>query len=492
MDNSGTLALKQEVLIRLVKAFFSDNFEENTRLIPFDMRPKGSDVPFRCCIYKERAILRDRVIADLGFSIENDNEETSLSVYAKEALNRKTVEDNVLTVIGAACKGCVPNRMYVTNLCQGCVARSCQSACKFGAISIVNGKSYIDSSKCKNCKMCMAACPYNAIVKIAVPCEDACPVGAIEKDENGLAKIDHEKCISCGRCVKRCPFGAINEISNLIDVLRNIKEKKEVIAMIAPSIVGQFKGTIYQLKTAMIKAGFSDVYEVAQGADITTLNEAKEFVHRMNNLQPFMTTSCCAGYNELRKKHLTEINSFASETNTPMYYIAEIARKEHPEAVIVFISPCVAKRKEVQENNNVDYLMNYRELAALIEGRGINIEECEETYFKKESSKQGRNYGITGGVAGAVMKVCGKNTQIQPCIINCLNKDTIKQLRKYAKERSCPDGNLIEVMCCEGGCVGGNATLESGKSAAKSLQNLLSNSSDLIDESFVGCDTKLN
>ena len=234
MDNTGTIALKQEVLIRLTEAFFSEDFEEKTRLIPYDMRPKGSDVPFRCCIYKERAILRDRVIADLGFSIEEDNEETSLSKYAKMAIERDKTDEKVLTVIGAACKGCVPNQMYVTNLCQGCVARSCMSACKFGAISIVNGKSHIDSSKCKNCKMCMAACPYNAIVKIAVPCEDTCPVGAIEKDENGLAKIDHEKCISCGRCVKRCPFGAINERSQLIDILKNIKTKKEVIALIAP------------------------------------------------------------------------------------------------------------------------------------------------------------------------------------------------------------------------------------------------------------------
>ncbi len=479
MDNTGTIALKQEVLIRLTKAFFSDDFEEKTRLIPYDMRPKGSDVPFRCCIYKERAILRDRVIADLGFSIEDDNEETSLSKYAKMALERDKTDGKVLTVIGAACKGCVPNQMYVTNLCQGCVARSCISACKFGAISIVNGKSHIDSSKCKNCKMCMAACPYNAIVKIAVPCEDTCPVGAIEKDENGLAKIDHEKCISCGRCVKRCPFGAINERSQLIDILKNIKTKKEVIAMIAPSIVGQFKGNIYQLKTAMIKAGFSDVYEVAQGADVTTLNEAEEFKERMQKGESFMTTSCCAGYNELRKKHLTEINKYASDTKTPMYYIAKIVRKKHPGAKIIFISPCVAKRREVLENENVDYLMNYRELHALLTAKNINVEECEETGFETESSKQGRNFGVTGGVAGGVEKASDNCIEVKSCIINCLNKDTIKQLRKYAKDGICPDGNLIEVMCCEGGCIGGNATLEQQKTVRKLLQELIDKSSDI-------------
>ncbi len=477
MDNNGTLTLKQEVLIKLVEAFFSDDFEQNTRLIPFIMRPKGSDVPFRCCIYKERAILRDRVIADLGFSIEDDNEETSLATYAKESLKRETFNDKVLTVIGAACKGCVPNRMYVTNLCQGCVARSCKHACKFGAISIVNGKSQIDASKCKNCKMCMSACPYNAIVKIAVPCEDACPVAAIEKDEKGLAKIDHEKCISCGRCVKRCPFGAINEKSQLIDILKNIKAGKEVIALIAPSIIGQFKGNIYQLKTALIKAGFKDVYEVAMGADITAINEANEFKERMNNNEPFMTTSCCAGYNELRKKHLTEINKYASDTKTPMFYTAEIAKSEYPNAKIVFISPCVAKRKEVFENKNVDFLMNYTELNALLEGKKIKIEDCEETSFGRESSKQGRNFGVTTGVSGAVQKAA--NNEIKSCIINCLNKDTINQLKKYALEAKCNEGQLIEIMCCEGGCLGGNAVIENQKTAKKALQKLLDISKDI-------------
>ena len=479
MSDSGTAELRQDVLVRLVKAFFSDNFEENARLIPYDMRPKGSDVPFRCCIYKERAIIRDRVIAGLGFPIEDDNEETLLSEYAKKSVEREQTDDKILTVIGAACKGCVPNRMYVTNICQGCIARSCQRACKFGAIEIINGKSHIDSSKCKNCKMCMNACPYNAIVKIAVPCEDSCPIGAIEKDETGHAKIDQDKCISCGRCVKRCPFGAINEKSQLVDIMKNIKDKNEIIAMIAPSIAGQFKGSIYQLKTAMIKAGFTDVYEVAQGADITTRKESAEFKERMEKGEQFMTTSCCAGYNSLRKKHLTEINKFVSDTETPMYYIAEIVKEKHPNAKLVFVSPCVAKRREVQENKNVDYLINYIELQALLTGRDIKVEECEETMFDVESSKQGRNFGVTGGVANAVETLAGDDSHIKPFIINGLNKDTIKQLKKCAKDGVCAEGNLIEVMCCEGGCICGNAAIEQPRIIKKGLQTLLDKSENI-------------
>ena len=116
--------------------------------------------------------------------------------------------------------------------------------------------------------MCINACPYNAIVRLIVPCEQACPIGAISKGENGTATIDFEKCISCGKCVAACPFGAVNEKSHMIDVLKNIRDGKKVIAMFAPAIAGQFPGTIFQLKSAMLKAGFYDVYEVAQGADM--------------------------------------------------------------------------------------------------------------------------------------------------------------------------------------------------------------------------------
>jgi len=94
-NNSQSIHLKKEILVRIIKAFLSDNFEENTRLIPYDMRPKGADVPYRCCVYKERAILKERVKSGLGFALEDDDETKLLSEYAKEALDRKQPEENV-------------------------------------------------------------------------------------------------------------------------------------------------------------------------------------------------------------------------------------------------------------------------------------------------------------------------------------------------------------------------------------------------------------
>ena len=477
MNNSSkSIHLKKEILIRLVKAFFSEDFEEGIRKIPYDMRPKGSEVPFRCCIYKERAILKDRTIAGLGFSIEEDDETTLLSTYAKNAMGRKEVEKNTLTVLEAACKGCVPSQVYVTDLCQGCVARPCQSSCKFGAISIINGKSVIDSSKCKNCKMCIGACPYSAIVKITVPCESACPVGAISKNENGIARIDFDKCISCGKCVAACPFGAVHEKSHIIDILKNMKNGKKVIAMIAPSIVGQFPGTINQLRTAMLKIGFDNVYEVAYGADTTTRNEAKEFEERMEKNEPFMTTSCCAAYNNLVERALPEIKPYVSTTKTPLYYTAEYVKQIYPEALTVFVSPCVAKRSECMKNDNIDFIINYEELGALLVGLKIDVLTCEETEFDVESSKQGRNYGVTGGVAGAVASLA---EGVNPCVINGLNKDSIKELKNFAAQSSCPGCNLIEVMGCEGGCIGGNATINKTKISTKMITEYVNKSKDI-------------
>ena len=477
-----TTHLKREILVRLIKAFLSDNFEENTRLIPYDMRPKGHEVPYRCCIYKEREILRDRTIAGLGCSIEETDDSTLLSELAKDALKREKPDDKPLTVLTTACKGCVPSRIYVTDLCQGCVARPCENVCKFGAIKVTDGKSKIDPDKCKNCGMCAQVCPYQAIQKIIVPCENACPVNAISKNEDGYAQIDFDKCISCGKCSAACPFGAVHEKSQIIDVLKNIKSGKKVIAMVAPAIMGQLPCTPAQLKKAIMELGFFDVYEVAQGADVTTRTEAKEFVERMEAGEEFMTTSCCAGYNELVDRHIPEMKHFRSDTKTPLYYTAEIVKKEHPDAVTVFFSPCVAKRREALKNDNVDYVINYEELGAWFIALKIQVAECDESEFKTQASAQARNYAVIGGVANAVQTLLPEEIPAHQVIVDGLNKQSIRDLKKYAKNGVCELGNLIEVMACQGGCLGGNATVNAYKPALKQLSEYVNKSETIKEE----------
>jgi iron only hydrogenase large subunit-like protein len=279
-----------------------------------------------------------------------------------------------------------------------------------------------------------------------------------------------------------CPFGAVHEKSQLIDVLKNIVFCKKVIALIAPSIVGQFPGNVYQLKSAIIKAGFSDVYEVAQGADITAVNEAKEFEKRMESCGSIMTTSCCASYNQFIKKHLPEMRTFVSNTKTPLYYIAGKVKAEHRDALTVFIGPCIAKKNEVWENSNVDYVINYEELAALFNAKDIKVQDCKEEKFDIESSRQGRGFCITGGVVSAVSKVLETKNLVKPYIIDGLNKEAIRRLKRIVKDQKCAEGNLIEAMGCEGGCISGNATVCIPKVSIKAVKALSEQSKDITEK----------
>lgn len=484
-QETETKRLKREILIRIIRAFYSDNFKENTRLIPYEMRPKGSEVSFRCCIHKERAIVRSRVIAGLGGTIENDDERILLSSYAEKALARKRPDQNPITLLETACQGCPDSRIFVTDLCQNCIARPCINACKFGAISNKDGRSVVDQDKCKKCGLCMNACPYHAIAKTVVPCENVCPVGAITKSDNGYAQIDFNKCISCGKCVSACPFGAVHAKCQLIDVLNKFGKGQPVIAMIAPAIMGQFDCDAEQLHSALLKVGFDKVIEVAQGADITIQTEAHDFKTRMEEGHPFMTTSCCAAYKELVLRHMPEIKKYVSETQTPLYYTAELVKKEHPDAITVFLSPCFAKRKEVYDNPNVDYVLNFEEISAIFQALDMDLKTLEKKPFPITPSCEAKNFPIRGGVSKAVqnyLKKEGIEELAHPCLVCGLTKESVRELRRFAKTGVCPEGNLIEVMSCEGGCIGGNATLNPIKQAFKQVTEYSDKSPSLLED----------
>jgi iron only hydrogenase large subunit-like protein len=314
------------------------------------------------------------------------------------------------------------------------------------------------------------SCPYGAIHKSVVPCEDACPVNAITKDENGKEQIDIEKCISCGKCLQSCPFGAIVERSQLVDVLNLIHNSdKKVVAMLAPAVVGQFPFEIEQVVGALKKAGFADVVEVAAGADVTSRNEANEFVERMKEGAQFMTTSCCPAYYRAAKVHVPEIQPFVSNTKTPMYYTAEMLKKEQPDCVAVFVGPCLAKRTEAEYDPNVDYVLTFEEMGAMFVGAGIEIGDCEKAEFAKVSSAQGRQYPLSGGVAGAVGNLVEGQVEFRPERIDGLSKENIKLLKRYATKGS--ENNMIEVMCCEGGCIAGPGCIALAKKAAKQVES---------------------
>ncbi|MDR1457428.1 MAG: 4Fe-4S binding protein [Puniceicoccales bacterium] len=437
---------KKEILVRLIRMFDGQNFLENIGQISHEHKQDS----------EEAAVCRELAISILGLALEGDDGKESLDQCAQRALEREKPSSPPLTVLHCACNGCKTSHIHVTDLCQNCTKKPCLAACRFNAISNDGKRSIIDVKSCKKCGVCLRACPYGAIVKTIVPCENACPIDAITKDEGGRAVIDFTKCINCGKCMVACPFEAIQVRSQIIDVLKAIKSKKKVVALMAPALLGQFKCSAEQLHSAMKKIGFSFVYEVAVGAESTSFHEAKDLEERLARGEKFMTTSCCAAYNNLVKKHIPDLKPFVSTTGTPLFYTAEYAREKHGDGVLVFISPCLAKYEEVFANEKVDLILGCEEVEALFEAFSITPNECEEEAFPYQTAKEAREFAISGGVSQAVQSVLdprGKEVTFAP--INGLDREVVKDLKRFAKSGECEKGIVLEVMSCPGGCIGG-------------------------------------
>lgn len=470
-----TVYIKKEVLSRIARLYFEDRLLEDIEKLPVQMIKKD-DPPFRCCIYKDREIIKYRAIVSLGFTLENDFEIDTmlLSDYAKLALNREKPTFPILTFINEACKACVRTNYFVTNVCKNCVGKPCIMNCPKDAISTINNSANINPEKCINCGICMKVCPFHAIVYVPVPCEESCPVNAITKDEKGKENIDYNKCIFCGKCVRACPFGAVMEKSQIIDVIKSIKSNKNVVAMIAPSIVGQFDASIKKIASGLRLIGFRHIVEVALGADITAEIESKEFIERMERGDKLMGTSCCPAYTESVKKHAKDFESFVSHAKTPMAYTAELVKKEYPDSIRVFIGPCIAKKHEGLSNDEIHYVLTFEELDALFIAKDIDVTNCKEIDLDiKDATKIGREFPVSTGVAGALKEMLkDKNIEVREVFINGLTKPNVRLLNSYGKG-NCP-GNLVEVMSCEGGCIAGPAVISNFNISKKRLDNFLS------------------
>lgn len=466
------MIVRHKLLTELVKLWKEGTLIEKIDRLPINLSPKNSAHPGRCCVHKERAVWKYKSLPLLGLDMSDETDElTPLSEYVKITLDRadrNELKENIMCVIDEACSSCVQTNYEVTNLCRGCVARACIHNCKKDAVHLnpKTGKAEIDHDTCVNCGSCYRSCPYHAIVYIPVPCEEACPVKAISKDEHGVEHIDETKCIYCGKCMNACPFGAIFEISQTFDVLQSIRRGEKVIAIVAPAVLGQFETTIEQVYGALKSIGFSEVVEVAQGAMTTTENEGHELLEKIEEGLPFMTTSCCPSYIELVNKHIPAMKPYVSSTGSPMYYAARIVREKYPDAKVVFIGPCVAKRKEARRDEAVDYVMTFEEVGALFDAYGIDIKEVEKYPMEFTSVREAHAFGRTGGVTEAVRSYLKLDVDALNAIqVSNLDRKNIAQLSVYARTGKAP-AQFIEVMACEGGCITGPSsftTITDGK-----------------------------
>lgn len=455
-------------------AFESENdVKDAIEAIPYKITP-GDRPIYRESIWRERAICSERVRLSMGLSLRPEDVPVHITSGLRESdIADKYYEPPLMQVIPSACAACAPNLYKVTDNCRGCVAHPCTEVCPKGAVSIVNGRSFIDQSKCIKCGRCKAVCPYDAIAHHTRPCAEACGVKAIESDDLGRAKINNDKCVSCGMCMVSCPFGAIADKSQIFQLIRALKRGDEIMVEIAPAYVGQFgeKATPGRIKAALLKLGFRDVFEVALGADMGAVTEAHHYVEEVaSGKQPFMLTSCCPSWAMLAKRYFPETVDKISNALTPMVATARTIKKKHPEARVVFVGPCAAKKLEASRRtvrSDVDFVITFEELSAIFEAKGIDFEHFDEDEKLNDATGAGRGYAVAGGVANAIDKCIREyypETEVK--IEHCEGLEECRKMLLLAKMGK-KNGCLIEGMGCPGGCVAGAGTnIPIGKATA--------------------------
>ncbi len=436
--DKGIISVKHDVLNLVAKLAFEGKLDEERDNIPYKII-EGPAPQFRCCIYKEREIIRQRVrLAEGKAPGEKD-------------------DGNVIQVIPSACADCPIASYIITDNCQNCIGKSCMNSCKFGAITMDGRHPKIDPNKCRECGLCAKNCPFHVIVHLQRPCKFSCPVDAITYDENGISVIDDEKCIKCGQCIHKCPFGAIGSKTFIVDVINAIKSDRPVYALLAPATEGQFEGvTMASWRKALKNTGFTDMVEVGLGGDMTTSSEAEEWweAHEKGEKK---TTSCCPAFVNMIRKHFPESSDLISTTVSPMCAVSRMIKAKEPDAYTVFIGPCIAKKSEVVDQKiegNADAVLAFSELHAIM--LAVDTEHFEDIDGYQESSKFGKKYGNSGGVTASVVEYLNETGRDGNSLSVCKASGTqdCKKVLLQQKVGKLKE-DFIEGMACENGCVGG-------------------------------------
>lgn len=446
--------LKYSVLREVARSAFNNDLPHAVYSIPQKI-VEGPKATMRCCIYKERAIVGERINLAMGGNAENPN---------------------VIEVLDIACDECPVGGYEVSDACRGCIAHRCEEVCRMGAISFdQHQKAIIDKDKCVECGRCASVCPFSAIANNKRPCQNSCKVKAISMDEDKKALIDNNKCISCGACVYQCPFGAIMDKSYIVDVVNMIKAsenntKYKLYAVIAPSIGSQFQYVkLGQMISAIKVLGFYSVVEAALGADMVASTEADELVEK-----GFLTSSCCPAFVDYIHKQFPAMAKHISHNLSPMATIAKYIKKTDPEAKVVFIGPCTAKKMEIKRPEvapYVDSVITFEELQALIDSRDIDLESLPEESLDN-ASFFGRIFARSGGLSEAVMEALKekgiKDFDLKP--ITCDGIEACRTALLKASKNVLPN-NFIEGMACNGGCIGGAGCLTHGERNKNEIDN---------------------
>ena len=456
--------IRKNVFTEVARMAYSGRGYEGVDDLPYIIVP-GDQPLHRESVFLERAIASERVRLAMGLNLQPIQTRHLMT----EGMDAATVaeqyyEPPLVNIIPYACHACPTNQYRVTESCQNCLAASCQKVCPRDAISFRNGKSFIDQDKCIKCGKCAKACSYNAIIHMERPCQAACGMDAIGSDEHGRAVINQRKCVSCGQCLVSCPFGAIVDKGQIFQVIQSILKGDKVIAIVAPAFIGQFgkHSTPGKFIAAMKKLGFARIVEVAVGADMCTIEEAKDFLEKVPTEQKYMATSCCPAWHSMIYKLFPGEAKNISMTLTPMVFTARLMKKKYPGCKVVFVGPCAAKKLEAIRadiRSDVDFVLTFEELQGMFEAKEVDFETIEPMEPLNEGTATGRGFAVAGGVAKAVENLVHETypelevkTARAEGLRECRKLMTLAKAGKY-------NGYLLEGMACPGGCVAGAGTL---------------------------------
>ena len=456
--------IRKKVFTEVARMAYEGGDYSKAEDLPYVIVP-GDRPLHRESVFLERAIAGERVRLAMGLSIR-PIQTRSLMTEGMDAaaVAEQYYEPPLINIIPYACHACPTNQYKVSNYCQNCIAASCQKVCPKDAISFRNNRSYIDLDKCIRCGKCAKACPYNAIVHLERPCAAACGMDAIGSDEYGRATINQDKCVACGQCLVSCPFGAIVDKGQIFQVIQSILKGDKVIAIVAPAFIGQFgkHSTPGKFIAAMKELGFERIVEVAVGADMCTIEEAKDFLEKVPAEQNYMATSCCPAWHSMIYKMFPGEAKNISMTLTPMVFTARLMKKKYPGCKVVFVGPCAAKKLEAIRadiRSDVDFVLTFEELQGMFEAKQINFETIEEMEDLNEGTAAGRGFAVSGGVAGAVEDLIHKtNPDVEVKTARAEGLRECRKLMTLAKAGKY-NGYLLEGMACPGGCVAGAGTL---------------------------------
>ncbi|MDY3730561.1 MAG: 4Fe-4S dicluster domain-containing protein [Candidatus Choladocola sp.] len=470
---------------------YEDGDVSQMEQIPYHIIP-GEVSTYRESVFLERAIVKERMRLAMGLPLRAASEHAPVSEGALECVRpEKYYQPPLINIIKFACHKCPDNEVRVTEACQGCLAHPCKEVCPKKAISFQNGRSVIDQEKCVKCGKCVSACAYGAILKLERPCAKACGMDAIGSDEYGRADIDQEKCVSCGMCLANCPFGAIADKAQIFQTIQALKSDIPVYAAIAPAVAGQFgpKMTAGKLRSAFHALGFEDVVEVAIGADLCTIEEAKDFVAEVPEKLPFMATSCCPAWSMMAKKLYPQQSECISMALTPMVLTGRLIKKQHPDCKVAFIGPCAAKKLEAGRKSirsDIDFVLTFEEVMGMFEAKEVDFEKLEECEPLHGASGDGRGFAVSGGVADAVVN-CIKELypEREVKVESAEGLADCKKLLAKAKAGKY-NGYLLEGMACPGGCVAGAGTIQpiAKSSAAVNIQKKKSTNAHALQSEY--------